>query len=274
MKKYIFLSINLLILVVPFFQLQSQTFIQVQPKTLSPILNIATLTNIATPTNDVTTSDQLLIPQIDLRPGVRHQEVKTLQKLLKEVGYLPENLRLTENFGPKTKEAIIKFQKSQGLPATGAFDQETRLAFENYFSQRLMLKRGKGSTVDSSKVNEFFSNLTSRLDRNVSTTCMKLAIEKREDAIFLGWENYVSKIKSAYEIRKNELIEAWGITDVVQRQIAIKNSWNKYRENVKFAQNEWRQLKQNVWSQFNKEVKNCKLSIVEPQEIEEVKETE
>lgn len=271
MKNYIFILVALLILTTPLFQLKSQTTDQVQPITLSPTLNVAT------PTEITTTSDQLPIPKVDLKPGVRHKEVKALQKILKSMGYLPENLQLTEVFGPKTKAALIRFQKSQGLPATGVFDQETRLALENYFNQRLMLKRaaevGKPVT-DSVKINEFFSNLTSRLDRNVSTTCMKLAIEKRENALIAAWETYAAKMKSAYETRKNELVAAWAISDAGQRQTAIKSAWSKFYETVKIARAEWNQLKRNAWTQFAQEAKTCKASIVETQEVDEVKTTE
>lgn len=266
MRKYIFLPVILLFLILPLFRSQSQTAYQIQAITSSPVLNTATL---ALTSDVVTTSDQLSVPSVDLRPGVRHKEVKTLQKLLKSMGYLPENLQLTEIFGPKTKTALIKFQKSQGLPATGVFDQATRLAFENYLGKKMMSKKETVLKVSPSKVEEFFSNLTSQLDTNVSTTCMKVAVEKRENAIVSSWDAYASKIKTAYEARKNELVAAWVMTDSRQRQTAIKNAWNKYREAVKSARAEWSQSRKDAWTQFAQEAKNCKASVVEFQDIDE-----
>ncbi|MCM8787158.1 MAG: peptidoglycan-binding protein [Candidatus Omnitrophica bacterium] len=269
MKKYIFLLIVLLVLTTPLFQSQSETADQIQPATSSRQLNIVTSTFVV--------PEQELVPKVNLKPGDRHKEVKILQKFLKLTGHLPENLQLTEIFGPKTKKALIKFQISQGLPATGVFDEATRLAFEKYLSQKSMIKKriratGGDLKEDYSKINEFFSNLVSRLDRNVSTTCMKLAVEKRENSIISSWEAYTSKVKSAYETRKNELIAAWAIIDPSQRQIAVKNAWDKYREAVKLAQTEWFQTRKNSWLQFTQEANGCKALIFEPQEIEETEE--
>lgn len=271
MKHYIPLLVTLLILTTPFFQLQSQT----TTDQTQPVFDVATS---AVNTSSVaTTSDELSVPRVDLKPGVRHKEVKALQKLLQSMGYLPESLQLTEVFGPKTRSALIRFQKSQGLPATGIFDQATRLALENYLQQKVMVKKElkvKKPLLGVSGADKFFANLVSQLDRNVSTTCMKLAVEKRESAIVSAWEAYAAKIKSAYETRKNELVGAWTIVDPKQRQTAIKNAWSKYHEAVKTAQTEWRQLRYNTWTQFTQEAKNCKASIVEPQEIDEVKTAE
>ncbi len=59
-----------------------------------------------------------------LEYGVKHNSVYLLQIILNKSGYYPEGL-ITGYYGRLTREALKRFQKSQGLVVTGQFDQKT-----------------------------------------------------------------------------------------------------------------------------------------------------
>lgn len=59
-----------------------------------------------------------------LKEGMSHNDVKELQDLLKSKGYFTYHTS-TGYFGSITKEAVIRFQKANNLPATGIADLAT-----------------------------------------------------------------------------------------------------------------------------------------------------
>lgn len=189
------------------------------------------------------------VPEIDLRPGIRHPQVKKVQELLKSLGYLPASLKTTENLGPLTRDALKKFQQDNGLPASGFFGPATRTALKNKLKERV------GEAV---------------IDRNVDLACMKTAVGKRETALLSAWDTYAGKIKTARETRKTDLLAAWSIQDPSQRHQAIKSAWEKYRQSLKTARTEWNQSRRTIWIQFVQESKNCRASAVETQDLESV----
>lgn len=63
------------------------------------------------------------IPSAQLSIGMRSDAVSTLQTLLRSLGYLDA---VTGYFGPKTDDAVRRFQAANGVPATGVFGPLTR----------------------------------------------------------------------------------------------------------------------------------------------------
>ncbi|MER3570391.1 MAG: hypothetical protein C4348_02210, partial [Patescibacteria group bacterium] len=64
-----------------------------------------------------------------LKPGMRDEKVKVLQKLLSEDKSLyPEGL-ITGYYGRSTQEAVKRLQRKLGLEPTGVFDEKTAKAF-------------------------------------------------------------------------------------------------------------------------------------------------
>ncbi|MBI5413159.1 peptidoglycan-binding protein [Candidatus Peregrinibacteria bacterium] len=61
----------------------------------------------------------------DIGYGTRGKDVENLQKVLKRLGFFQGRLT-TEYYGDITKGAIIAFQKSHSIDATGALDTQTR----------------------------------------------------------------------------------------------------------------------------------------------------
>ena len=62
---------------------------------------------------------------LDLKYGVKGDEVKALQNLMFILGYL--NVTPTGNFGPATVEAVKKYQQANGLAIDGVVGAQTRL---------------------------------------------------------------------------------------------------------------------------------------------------
>lgn len=60
-----------------------------------------------------------------LRKGCKGSEVKTLQRLLKALGYSLGLAGVDGDFGGKTEKALIKFQTKEGLKADGICGQKT-----------------------------------------------------------------------------------------------------------------------------------------------------
>lgn len=61
----------------------------------------------------------------DIAYGMRGKDVETLQKVLKRLGFFQGRLT-TEYFGDITKGALVAFQKSHSIDATGELDIQTR----------------------------------------------------------------------------------------------------------------------------------------------------
>lgn len=65
--------------------------------------------------------------------GSRGEDVETLQKILKKLGFFPGKLT-SAYFGDITKRSLVAFQKSHGLAESGALDEGTRRIFNKLVS--------------------------------------------------------------------------------------------------------------------------------------------
>lgn len=66
--------------------------------------------------------------QAQLNQGSRGSEVTQLQQQLRELGYF--NRPSTGNFGPLTKQAVIRFQQDEGLTPDGVVETKTKTALQ------------------------------------------------------------------------------------------------------------------------------------------------
>ena len=73
---------------------------------------------------EVTPDPSAPTPEPILRTGSRGQEVKDLQGRLQALGYYTGEI--DGQFGTMTKEAVISFQKANGLDADGMVGSETK----------------------------------------------------------------------------------------------------------------------------------------------------
>jgi peptidoglycan hydrolase-like protein with peptidoglycan-binding domain len=68
-----------------------------------------------------------------LMQGDTGSQVEELQQRLKQLDYFRENI--TAYFGPKTEDAVKRFQRDRGLPITGIADPNTIATLRNYTTQ-------------------------------------------------------------------------------------------------------------------------------------------
>ncbi len=237
-KKLLMISLMLFGLAVGVAGVSAQEVVQPQSVEPVPLISSGSV-------------DSSAIAEVNLQQGTRSPHVKKLQEVLKNLGYLPKDLKTTEYLGPKTKEAITNFQRAQGISTTGFFGPATRAALKKNLQA--------GGAV---------------IDKNVDIACMKTAVEKRENALLSSYDIYAGKLRVARETRKTDLLTAWSIQDPKERQTAIKVAWDKYRQSIKTATSEWNQSRKTIWTQFAKEARNCKASAVETQDLENVEVSE
>lgn len=65
---------------------------------------------------------------ITIKLGDHGDTVQILQTLLNSYATPPPNLREDGDFGPGTRDAVVKFQKANNLEANGVFELRTWLA--------------------------------------------------------------------------------------------------------------------------------------------------
>jgi hypothetical protein len=94
--------------------------------------------------------------------------------------------------------------------------------------------------------------------KEVDLTCMKNAVEKREDALKTARETLFSKINQAYDERKTALLNAWTIENQKERQRAVRVAWDNFKKSVKSARAEYKKAHNQAWNNFAKDRQNCK----------------
>ena len=102
-----------------------------------------------------------------LKKGCKGDEVKTLQKLLNKEGY---NLVVDSDFGQKTHEALVAWQKAHGLVADGIVGAKTWAALGVTETNSTSSK-----CVDPSVI---YAPLTSCITKATNRTIKYLAIQQ------------------------------------------------------------------------------------------------
>jgi len=85
-----------------------------------------------TPTTKKTSNSKVALPTLKI--GNEGEEVKKLQKNLKSLGFRDdskEELEVDGKFGSKTKQALIKFQKSAKIEPDGVYGKESHEAMKS-----------------------------------------------------------------------------------------------------------------------------------------------
>jgi hypothetical protein len=77
----------------------------------------------------------------NITEGTSSDDIKKVQELLATDAQIYPEGQVTGYFGPRTKEAIKKFQERHGLPVTGVVDEETKSLLAEY------LKEKQGNTM-------------------------------------------------------------------------------------------------------------------------------
>ncbi len=101
--------------------------------------------------------------------------------------------------------------------------------------------------------------LAERAPRKVDLTCMKAAVEKRENSIIAAKEKSFASMDTAFKARRDSLKTAWDKTDVKERREAINAAWKTFREAHKTARAQLRTDDKTAWSTFKTDAKACKV---------------
>jgi hypothetical protein len=100
--------------------------------------------------------------------GARGTKVRSLQEMLVKEGYLPDKREIDSIFGPKTRAAVVEFQKNNKLKVDGIVGDETSreimfLKYQNFNSHEFKCKcRGAYCDGFPAKIDE---DLVTQLQR-------------------------------------------------------------------------------------------------------------
>ncbi len=95
----------------------------------------------------------------------------------------------------------------------------------------------------------------------VDATCMQTAVGTREESLLTAWEEYTSDITSALKQRKSALYDAWGVSEIKDRNAAIKSAWKSWKESSRSAHVQLKKDRKAAWETFKKTVRtSCKIS--------------
>ena len=115
----------------------------------------------------------------------------------------------------------------------------------------------KQTDVNSPKITGTAPSVLAVTTKTVDITCVKTAVEKREDAIKATYDKLSASIDLALTTRKSDLSNAWTLTDKTQRNTAIKTAWANFTKAKKAATKEYRTEQAASWTQFSKDRKAC-----------------
>jgi hypothetical protein len=102
---------------------------------------------------------------------------------------------------------------------------------------------------------------TKNATSTTNLSCVKTAVEKRENAIISAYDKLATDMKAALEKRKNALIQAWGISDAKARRAARLAVWKTYKIDQLTARKTNREAIKNAWQQFYTDGKACKVEV-------------
>lgn len=192
--------------------------------------------------NEGTLEIKIKVPSAGLKLGVRKEEVKELQKILKDLGYLPKEFEINNYFGPSVRDAILKLQREKGLPATGYFGPMTKELLEKLVEEKL-------KEVEKTEPAE------------VDVECLKKAVQTKEEELSKERQAYLEKIEKARESRKEKFLSALDIKEPKARKEALVQAQKEYLQEVTRASLQWHEAKSRILNLFKEASKICKAPV-------------
>jgi hypothetical protein len=99
--------------------------------------------------------------------------------------------------------------------------------------------------------------------RQVDTSCIVSAVQKRDDAVIGSVSTYSTAVIEALGTRRDALKSAWSLQDSAKRKQAIKAAWSTFDGTWKKASTAMRQARKDAWSTFKADLKSCKQPMLE-----------
>lgn len=117
------------------------------------------------------------------------------------------------------------------------------------------------------------STSTSTTARNNTKTadiaCMSDAIDTREDTLIAAWEEMSSSTVIALHKRHDNLVDAWSLTSIKERTLALVKTWKEWRTEKKTITAEFRKDRKAAWDEFKKTAKDeCKTRLPKEESLE------
>ena len=180
-----------------------------------------------------------------LARGMTGADVQNLQRVLKNLGYLPTSLNPTQYFGNQTHNAVLSFQKQNGLACDGRVGAATASAINRALTQAgskssnqvYIVQAGDTLWIISQKLGTTVALLQQANGLNTTTiyTGQKLTIpatnsqsgksntdrgsNDRDQSVSTSYQNYIVKagdsiwsIANAFSLPQAELMKANGFT--------------------------------------------------------------
>jgi len=94
--------------------------------------------------------------------------------------------------------------------------------------------------------------------KTIDLACMQTAVEKRDNAIIAALDKHTANVKTALTTRRDALKAALGITDLVQRRLAIKAAWDAFNGTWKKEARLLNDARRAAWRQFRLDAKTCR----------------
>ncbi len=96
----------------------------------------------------------------------------------------------------------------------------------------------------------------------VDATCMSEAVDVRETALITAWGGLNTALTAALTERKDSLVDAWSLSDTVERNKALKTAWATWKTDKKDAHTEFKADRKAAWDTFKATVKSeCKVKL-------------
>jgi len=91
-------------------------------------------------------------------------------------------------------------------------------------------------------------------------SCVQAAVLKREMTIASAYQNLMTEMGKAFELRTQTIIAGYGILDKKIRQATIKSAWKNYNDSYKVLKKELIETRKQAWKDFKSDRENCKVS--------------
>lgn len=117
-----------------------------------------------------------------------------------------------------------------------------------------MFKRNATSTVAT----------TSKV---LNSDCIVKAVNKRETAIGVAYNDMTDKISAALSVRAKSLSASWAQTDRSSRVTSRNVAWKTFKDSAKGARDIHRNSVKSIWATYKADAANCRVDVngVEPE---------
>jgi peptidoglycan hydrolase-like protein with peptidoglycan-binding domain len=122
-----------------------------------------------------------------LKSGISGSDIITLQNALKKLGYYTYG-KTTTYFGSYTRTAVLKFQRSSGLKATGIVDAATASAINKVLISKTQVSSGSAVNTGSSQKPGSSVATAFKLSRNLKMGISGSDVKQLQDILIkLGY---------------------------------------------------------------------------------------